>query len=295
MSDTPCVLVGADASEHGSEAIRQGDAWARTHGWRLVVCHVAPAPLGAHMLFPQRYEQEAMAAPEVERKLGDALREHVAALTGRDPEDVEVRVASGAPDGELVRAAEETGARLVVVGSHGHSALKQIFLGDTAERVVRHAPSSVLVARPHAQSGRILATTDFSNDAGAAVALAAEHARAVGARLTLACSIEKQLELAGEMTGFGAAYGFVEHEQEELRKKAEERLAAQLASVGAAGETRVLEGKPAAAIVQAAADLDAELVVIGARGRTGLRRLLLGGVAEKVVRAAPCSVLVARG
>ena len=296
MSDKPCILVGVDASELGAEAVRQADAWARTHGWRLLVCHVAPAPLGAPMLFPQRTEQRAIAQPEIERRLAETLSEHVAALTGRDPAEAEaeVLVATGAPDAELVRAAEARSPRLLVIGSHSHSALRHIFLGDVAERVVRHAPCSVLVARPHRTTKQILATTDFSDDAGAAVAFAAEHARAVGARLTIACSIEKELKLVAGMTSFGAAYGFVEHEDEELRRAAARRLGDELASLGADGDTRVLEGKPAAAILEAAAELDADLVVLGARGRSGLRRLLLGSVAEKVVRAAPCSVVVAR-
>ena len=294
MGEQPKILVGADPGEHATEAIRQGDAWARAHGWRLLVCHVAPSPLGVHMLFPQRTEQELLAQPEVEQKLQQLLREHVAALTGRAEDDVETIVVTGTPDNELVREAEDRSVQLVVVGSHSHSGLKYVFLGDIAESVVRHAHCSVLVARPHAATKRILAATDFSSESSAAVAIAAEHARLTGARLTVACSIERQMRVVREMTSFGATYGFVEHEYEELRQRAQKRLADQLASVRADAETTVLEGKPAAAIVQAAVEIDAELVVVGASGASGLKRMLLGSVAERVVRATPCSVLVAR-
>ena len=294
MREPPRILVGADAGEQAAEAVRQGDAWARAHGWRLLVCHVAPSPLGVHMLFPQRTEQDLLAQPELEQSLDRLLREHVAGLTGRAPGEIETFIATGTPDRELVREAEDRSAELVVVGSHSHSALKHVFLGDVAESIVRHAHCSVLVARPHATTRRILAATDFSSGSTPAVALAAEHARRVGARLTVACSIERQMRVAREMTSFGATYGFVEHELADLREKARARLAEQLEAVAAHAETLVLEGKPAAAIVQAAVENDADLVVVGASGASGLRRLLLGSVAERVVRATPCSVLVAR-
>jgi len=183
---------------------------------------------------------------------------------------------------------------LVVLGSHAHSRLAQIFLGDVAERVVRHAHCPVLVARPHGVTRRILVGTDLSRGAREAVALAAEHARRTRARLTIACSIERQMDLVRGMTSMGAAHGFVQSEYEEVSGEARKQLAEQLRSVGAEGETEVFDGSAAPAIVRAAAELDADLVVIGATGATGFKRAQLGRIAEKIVRAAPCSVLVVR-
>jgi nucleotide-binding universal stress UspA family protein len=294
MDATQRILVGADLSEQSDEAIRQADTWARAHGWELLVCHVAPSPLGVHMLFPQVTEQEVLDQPQSQLKLEQALREHVAKLTGRPATELQVIIETGTPDVRLIDQAEERSARVLVVGSHSHSGLKYIFLGDVAESGVRHAHCSVLVARPHRATKRILVATDFSDGATAALAAAAEHARATGARLTLACSIEHRMQVAREMTAFGSTSGFMQDEYKEVRRDAEKRMAQQLTSAATRGEMMALDGKPAPALVQAAGETDADLVVIGASGRSGLKRMLLGSVAEKVVRAAPCSVLVVR-
>ncbi len=294
MVESASILVAVDFSEHGDEAVRQADQWARLHGWEPLFCHVAPRTLGVHMLFPQQVEQDVIAQPEAQLRLESLLRERVSALTGRPADELNIVIDSGAPAVTIVDHAEKSAARLLAIGSHSHSRLKYVFLGDVAERVVRHAPGSVLVARPHAPTGRILVATDFSTDAQAATELAADHARRCNARLTLACSIEKKLESIREMANLGSGYGFVRDEYAEARREAEQRLAAQLAAAAVAGETLVLEGSPAASIVHAAAEADADLLVIGASGRTGFSRMLLGSVAEKVARAAPCSVLVVR-
>jgi nucleotide-binding universal stress UspA family protein len=67
-----------------------------------------------------------------------------------------------------------------------------------------------------------------------------------------------------------------------------------IAEAGAEGESRVVEGSAATEIVHLATELDAQLLVVGTQGRTGLARLALGSVAERVIRHASCSVLAAR-
>jgi len=294
MSERPRILVGADQSEHGDEAIRQADAWVRRHGGDFLVCHVAPRALGAHPFFPQLVAEEAIAQPESERNLEVAVRDRVARLTRRSPEEVRTIIESGEPAAELVRAAQREGATLVVVGSHDHGAGRITILGNVAESVVRHAPCSVLVARPHSPTGRVLVGTDLSEAALASVELAAEHARLAGARLTVACCLEPRLEAVQDMTNLGASYGFMQEEYADLRRQSEEELARQLDAVGAPGATMILDGEPAPALLRAASETDPDLLVLGARGASGLERLMIGRITEKVVRGARCSVLVVR-
>ena len=73
-----------------------------------------------------------------------------------------------------------------------------------------------------------------------------------------------------------------------------ETIEKELERVGAKGEAFAVDGTPASAVAKKAEEIDAELVVVGTHGRTGLARLTLGSVAESVVRAAGCSVLVVR-
>lgn len=294
MTERP-VLVATDLSAPADEAIRQGDEWARLRGARLCVCHVAPRLFGSEMLFPQRVQKQVVEQAAFEARLAAQLRERVVATTGRDRDDFDVILDEGAPYAEIVREAESLGAGWIVVASHALSGLTHVFLGDVAERVVRYAHCPVLVARPHARTGRILVATDFSDAAWAALQAAAEQSRLGGARVVLMCSIERHMEAVQSLAELGGSgYGFVHAEYESAVRDATRQLEVLLERAGLEGDTLVTDANPAAGIVQAAAERDVELVVIGAAGRTGLRRLLVGSVAEKVTRHAPCSVLVVR-
>jgi universal stress protein A len=293
MSSKP-ILVATDLSEPANEAIRQGSEWARLRGAELVVCHVAPSLVGTPMLFPQTTQKRAMEQPELEARITEVVRDRACSLTGRGPDDFKIVIGDGTPYAEIVRQAEALDVGLIVVGSHGRSGLASIFLGNVAEQIIRHASASVLLARPHARTRRIVVATDFSDGAFAGLLAAAEQARLTGGRVTLMCSIEKRLRTVYAMTSFGSGYNFLHDEIEEHRKAAERELVALLDKAGTSGDTVVTDEDAAAEIVHVATELDVELAVIGATGRTGLRGLFLGRVAERVTRHAPCSVLVAR-
>jgi nucleotide-binding universal stress UspA family protein len=82
--------------------------------------------------------------------------------------------------------------------------------------------------------------------------------------------------------------------QAEARAALVELLRSSMERFGASGEARVVEGPPVAAVLHAVEELNPELLVVGTHGRTGLQRLALGSVAERLVSHAPCSVLVVR-
>lgn len=137
----------------------------------------------------------------------------------------------------------------------------------------------------------ILCATDFSPPSRAAFEAAAGIARDDGARLLLV-HVEPAVQAPPEVAGFVA----------EVAGRADEGLEAQLAGwrrdaleLGAGDvETRLLGGAAAEAIVALAREVSCDLIVMGTHGRTGIRHLILGSVAETVVREAPCSVLVSR-
>jgi nucleotide-binding universal stress UspA family protein len=139
----------------------------------------------------------------------------------------------------------------------------------------------------------LVVATDFSDAAGAAEAEARRLARRLGAEL-LFLHVATEAPLFGEGP-FGMAD--VRAVYEGQRKWAAAELEARAAAARDAGvPARVLlrAGVPFEEIVRAAAEEKAEIVVIGTHGRTGLDRLLLGSVAERVVRTAPCPVLTVR-
>ncbi len=134
---------------------------------------------------------------------------------------------------------------------------------------------------------KILFPTDFSHTGDAALALATSLARERGATLLIVHVEEPPAAYgAGEMY-----YGMPDPVTEDLREMLK-KVAPADTSVPV--EHRLIAGDPANAIVRLAKEDGVELIVMGTHGRTGLLRLLMGSVAEAVVRRAPCPVLTLR-
>ncbi len=137
------ILHGTDFSEHALAAFRTACALARDTGAKLIV---------AHVLTPGRPGKEEPGVPQEEARR--QLREM---LAREDIAPVERRLLEGDPAGELIELAAETGADVIVLGSHGHTALPYVLLGRVAEEVVRGASCPVLTLRsafPHTQEIR---------------------------------------------------------------------------------------------------------------------------------------------
>ena len=162
--------------------------------------------------------------------------------------------------------------------------------------MVRYSHCSVLVARRSPESGQVLAATDFSDRAQPAVLVAAAETTRRGARLTLLHSLGLAIPVVvSAAVPLGATALLPPKDAiDAARSLALDLLADSLARSGVEGHRVVTAGIPADDIVETAASLAAELVVVGSRGWTGLARLALGSVAETVVNRASCSVLVVR-
>ncbi len=290
------VLVATDLSDAADEAIRQGDERARAAGGELIVCHVVPNLMRNNPLFPQSNTGDVAGVLDLQQRALKAVEMRVVALTGRTLADFRVVVDNGSPPAGIVHAADEAHATLVVVSSSGATGLDRLLLGSVASRVVRYAHCAVLVARPREKSGKILAATDFSDPASSAVAAAVEEARPRGARVTLLHSLEL---LPHPSVGWGAPFGATwvvppPELVEQVRASARETMQGMLTTLGATGDVLVPEGDPVTTVLDAARTLPAELIVLATRGRTGIARMVLGSVAEKVIAGAPCSVLAVR-
>jgi nucleotide-binding universal stress UspA family protein len=138
----------------------------------------------------------------------------------------------------------------------------------------------------------ILAATDFSAPAKAALAQAVELARQYEAELHIVhvFSLPTPLITAYE-------FGIPEAEIAQARKVAQEKLdacAAEAAGAGVSPRKHLLQSPTDRAITDLASEIGADWIVVGTHGHTGFKHALLGSVAERVVRHAPCSVLVAR-
>lgn len=288
------ILVGVDASEHSDEALLQADARARTTDSELVVCTVLPNVLVVSPFLTSMRSTTNMVA--MRETAVAALGERVSRLTRRTAAEFRVRVLDGMPHAALVLEAEQMGADLLVVGSHGHTGIARVLLGSVAERVVRYAGCSVLVSRPRTLTARVLVATDFSDPALPALRAAADEVRRIDGKLTAFHAIDLSA-LDWSSTGASTDAGglpILADAVARMGQEARARLDQALASVGTRGDGVILEGAPAPLIVKVAHEIEAELIIVGTSGRTGLKRVTLGSVAEAVVRHARTSVLVVR-
>jgi universal stress protein A len=141
----------------------------------------------------------------------------------------------------------------------------------------------------------ILAPTDFSPSSERAVEYAAALAAAVGASVHLIHILESLISVVKPWEAL-ATETAAHHERLYLEGRSKlAALAARVERLGSHATSEVRSGTPATEIVKAAVDYGADLIVMATHGRSGLPHLLLGSVAEEVMRQAPCPVLTVRG
>lgn len=287
------VLVPVDFSEPSRQALQAAIQLAQRFGSRLAVAHVTRANrpdshIAAEQVgitFDTRRAGRAKLSEFIEREAADLQATRL--------------VVDGVPFHEIGRAARTWEADLIVIATHGYTGLKHALLGSTAERVVRHAPCPVLVVRSRGKRGSkaafspdtvrtILAPVDFSRPSLDALRHAVAMARRYDAQLVLLHVIEP---LQPDMLIDTARM------QRDARVAAHKRLT-KLAGVTTKAwprtgrELRV--GHPVDVITAMAERTNADLIVMGTHGYTGLKHAMLGSVAERVVRHAPCAVLTVR-
>ena len=285
------ILAAMDIDKGSEELLRQADALARSYKVKLSVCHVFPEIFAVQPLFPQLHLDDALKLSELEAAARDDLLKRIRTVTAREPPQVEIEIEQGTVHAGILRAAENIGAGAVVVGGKvDHTGLH--ILGSSAEHVVRYANCPVLVARP-SPAGKILAATDFSDPALPAVEAGAAEARRRKADLAIIHAIDLLTAISPFYADF---YSMPPMDlSDQMGKIWQQRLDECVHHFKAKGGGLLREGPAAPAILSAAVELPAQLLVMGTHGRTGLSRLIaLGSVAEAVVRAAPCSVLVVR-
>jgi nucleotide-binding universal stress UspA family protein len=141
-------------------------------------------------------------------------------------------------------------------------------------------------------SQHFLVPIDFSEYANQALEYAITLAGKLEARLTLLHVIQS-VPLGGVDMGVTLPYTYLQELEAEIRQSMDACLAC-VTAAGLAGDIVVVHGVPFHEILETAKSQNVDLIVMGTHGRTGLQHILLDSVAEKVVRLAPCPVLVAR-
>jgi nucleotide-binding universal stress UspA family protein len=292
---SPVVLAATDFSETAAAAVDWAVELGRQQGARVELVHAITVPPSMPGYVPTAgldFEADLRRAAEAR------LAETAAGLREKGVE-VATSLAPGTPSQVIVQRAEKVSAKAIVIGTRGLTGLRHLLLGSTTQRVVHAARCPVLTVHPgdlgkHRAIRTILVPTDFSRDADLAIHTAHELLAPLerDARLILLHAFNLPIEY----TAYGPIPTSITYLQD-TGLEAERRLyetAQPLQREGLAIETLAREGDPAHVIADEAEKRGADLIAMGTRGQSGLRHLLIGSTAERVVEYAPCPVMTIR-
>lgn len=211
------------------------------------------------------------------------------------PAVVRQTVDAETPEQGILAYARAIDADLIVMRTHARQGLDRWIDGSVTEEVVRRAPCPVLVLGPTTALvrdplRRILAPTDFSEASYLACAHAAALARLHGAGLDLVHVVAPLVEPG--LLGTRAGWANANPAEVNAAYEALDAFADDLALEGVDVACHALEAAPALGILETARLVGSDLLVVGSHGRTGFQRLMLGSVAETLLRTAGCPVLV---
>lgn len=297
------ILLATDGSEEAILAAHIAADVANKTDSELHIVHARPRITPHH---PGYYvgPEVIEGAAEKERKLLDHEAQRLL-----DAQVEQVRMAGGSTaqthlrtgkiDKEIIAAAEEVGAGLIVVGSRGQRGMRRALMGSVSDSVVRHAHCPVMVVRgePPVFPMRILLATDGSEEANLASSTAADLAKSTNSELHVVC-VEHTPAVFYELPGTILDPALQSRMEEGIEEATKTKLNEQVRKIREAGgeitgvHARV--GDPDAEIVGLAGRLGAGLIVVGSRGLGPLRRALMGSVSDSVVRHAHCPVMVVR-
>lgn len=212
--------------------------------------------------------------------------------------DVEVEIADKTPVEGILGAAKRFKADVIVVGWRGHGAVRRLLMGSVSRGVVRGSTCAVLVVRRSQHVRAIVVGVDGSDTAKRALAFVGRLVPPRGGRVTLVSAVELLTPPSRGRVPGAASIAREVKRQNMLRARAGtkelNRAAAGLKRMGWHTRTMLVHGEPLRDLLGAVATSRAQLLVVGARGTSGVRYLLLGSVAEGALNQSPVSVLVAR-
>ena len=294
------ILVPLDGSASAEAALPIALALVRRDEARLVLATAIEPPPSVRggqgaLVFDQRLDTEQRAA------MRQYLRQVTVRLLGEDGSlPIEARFLEGPAAATIVQAANESGAELVVLTSHGRGGASRLWLGSITDALVRQLRVPILVLRaddgtavaPAGGFRRVLVPLDGAPQSEQGIRAATALAGRDGVHYTLV----RVVELLHPLLQTVASEQDVERDVATQRSEAERYLADVGARLGAQGldvrgEVRVSR-HAASAIVGVAEEIGADLLSVATHGRGRVGRLLLGSVADKLLRTAHIPVLV---
>ena len=264
------LLVATDGSEFSKSAIREAMNLAKQCSSKLIALSVVKTNPEFEDLVPQVIEK---LEKEVIRYL-----ESIKNRASRENVDCEIIVRlSEEPYQDIIDEAAKNQVNMIIVGTHGRTGLKRLMMGSVTAKVIGHATCNVLVVPVTAkvECKNILIATDGSRYSDAAAIEAIGVSKRCGSSLIVISVATSDEEIKSAEDNVKKVVELAEKE-------------------GIKTDGLAVKGIPYEAIVDASKRKGADLIVVGSHGRTGLERLFMGSVTERVIGHSESAVLVVR-
>ncbi len=288
--NTERLLLATDGSQFSEGAIREAILLAKRCSSKLSVLSVIETNPEYETIAPQLLEKaEKSAQKHLESVKEQAKKEGVECATSiLEGEDSFHYISDEAARNKI---------SMIIMGRRGKRGLKRLVMGSTTARVIGHAPCNVLVVPSAArvEFKSIVVATDGSKYSLAAASEAIGLAKQNKSELTVISVVPSELMTTADIDFTMAHKELLADKEMHEAEKNVKAVKETAQKEGVAVKAFVMSGRPADAVIEIAKDKNADLIVLGSHGRTGLEKLLMGSVAERVIVLTSCAVLVVKG
>lgn len=283
------ILLSTDGSEFSEGAVREAIRLAKKCSSSLTVLSVLDT----------NPEFEAL-APQIIERMEKEVRQNLDAVQSRArKEGVECETVvrkGGETYKEIVDQAARNKSNVIVMGRRGRTGLKRLMMGSVTARVIGLAPCNVLVVPQAAklEFNNIVVATDGSKYSAAAASEAIGLAKRNGSSLTVVSVVPSEIATPTDIDFTMNQRDLIAKKEMQGAEKNAKMVKEAAQKEGVNVRAFVMSGKPAEAIIQTAQEKKADLIVLGSHGRTGVEKLLMGSVAERVIVLSPFAVLAVK-
>lgn len=281
------IVLAYDDSRFSRAALVETLHYAQQHGSKVTIVHAVFFDSEEFSISPGRIDERLQRGRDAcERAVDEYSR-------GFDV-DINYLIRQGEPHEVITTVADELGADLIAMGTHGRKGVRKMFMGSVTASVIAEAPCDVLVVKKECEEcngeyHNVLVPFDNSELSRKAVIRVGAIANSHEMATTILYVIPRYEEMIGFMR--------TESVEERMRDEADKIVLAgeKIASDnGISANTAVEEGSAAEEIIAKARGLGSDLIVLGSHGWRGLDRTILGSTAERVITFSPVPVLVVR-
>ena len=307
MKNTMKVLVAVDGSPFSLAAVDEAARipWPAGSEVKIVSAIEMPTPVTVGTLpMPDNYYSEWERALEEQ-----AVANTTGALArfnekGGSSVEATTKTVKGDPKTVILQEAEQWGADLIIVGTHGYNAFERFWLGSVSRNIASHAHCSVHIVRQSKADNKamkILLAVDGSECGDRAVEEIAKRAWPAGSEVCVLSAIHLPMTPTPETWALPDSY--YAHAEKVGREHAEEVIGEAIVSLKESNASRevpltitskAIVGHAEETIIGTAKEWGADLIVLGSHGYSGFRKFLLGSVSQAVASHAPCSVEIVR-